>query len=383
MASSADETRSLIETVREFVKQEVLPVANALEHEDEYPQEILDKMAELGFFGLTIPVEYGGVGLSKVAYASVVEELCTGWMSLAGAINSHLIVGEILYRFGTEEQRKQFLPSMAAGEVRGALGLSEAEAGSDVASLRTRAVRSNDGYALTGSKLWVTNGRRCRVLLVAAKTDPQAEPAHKGISLFVALPGAGYSVARDHEKLGYKGVETSEVVLDSHYVDAGALVGGEEGAGFAQVMAGLELGRLNVAARAVGVARAAYEAAFEYAQERETFGKPIAQHQTIQNMLADMAINLKAARLLTRDAAEALDRGERADLEAGMAKLFASETAAENSLSAMRIHGGFGFTKDFPVERYYRDAPLMLIGEGTNEIQRLVVASKLLKGQQP
>lgn len=383
MTSTTSETQSLIDAVRDFVTHEVVPVASALEHADTYPQHLLDSMAELGFFGLTVSQEYGGAGVSKAAYAAIVEELCVGWMSLAGAINSHLIVADVIERFGTDAQRRSYLPKMATGELRGALGLSEADAGSDAAALRTRAVRSGDGYSLTGNKLWVTNGRRCGVLLVAAKTDPHAEPAHRGVSLFLVEPGAGYTVSRDHDKLGYKGIETSEISLDDRRVAADALVGGVEGTGFAQVMAGLELGRVNVAARAVGVARAAYEAALSYAQQRETFGRPIAQHQTVQNMLADMATNLRAARLLTRDAAEALDRGERADLGAGMAKLFASETAAQNSLSAMRIHGGFGFTKEFAVERYYRDAPLMLIGEGTSEIQRLVIARNLLKGQQP
>ena len=377
------DTAAVVDLVRDFVQRDVIPVVAEYEREDRYPQALVTKMAELGFFGLTIPTEYGGIGVPTAAYVRVVEELCVGWMSLAGVINSHLLVAAIIGRFGTDEQRQTYLPRMAVGELRGALGLSEADAGSDAAAIRTRAVRDGDGYLLDGSKLWVTNGREGNLVLIAAKTDPAAEPAHAGISLFVLERSDGYAVGRNHSKLGYKGVDTVEVVMEGCRVPAERLLGGEPGKGFAQVMAGLELGRLNVAARAVGVGRAAFEHALAYAQQRETFGKPIAAHQTIQNMLADMATDLRAARLLTASAAEKFDSGGRVDLEAGMAKLFASEMAARNAMTAMRVYGGVGFTTEFPVERFYRDAPLMLIGEGTSEIQRLVIARSLLKGARP
>lgn len=383
MSAVRDENADLVGMVRAFVQEQVLPVVAEYEHADEYPRPLVEQMAELGFFGLTIPEEYGGSGISVTAYTQVIEEICTGWMSLAGVINSHLIMATIIERFGTPEQKQDYLPRMATGDFRGALGLSEADAGSDAAAIRTRAIQQGDEYVVHGSKLWVTNGRHGSGMILAAKTDPTANPARDGISLFIAEHGEGYRVQRDHDKLGYKGVETCEIVLDGYRIHSSKLIGGVPGQGFAQVLAGLELGRVNVAARAVGVARAAFEHALAYAQQRETFGKPIAQHQSIQNYLADMATGLRAARLLTRSAAEKLDRGERADLEAGMAKLFASETAASNALTAMRIHGGFGFTKEFAVERFYRDAPLMIIGEGTSEIQRLVIARGLLRGGRP
>lgn len=379
VGSEYDEAAAVIEMVRDFVEHEVAGLVEEYEHEDRYPHQMVAKMVELGFFGLSIPEQYGGVGLSNATYVRVIEELCVGWMSLAGVINSHLLVASIIERFGTEEQRRTYLPSMASGELRGALGLSESDAGSDAAAIRTRAVRDGDDYVLDGSKLWVTNGREGNLVLVAAKTDSTAEPPHRGVSLFLLTGPDDYGIGHSHKKLGYRGVDTAEIVLEGCRVPTDRLVGGAEGKGFAQVMAGLELGRLNVAARAVGVGRAAFEQALAYAQKRETFGKPIAEHQTIQNILADMATDLRAARLLTTSAAEALDRGERVDLEAGMAKLFASEMAARNALNALRVHGGVGFTTDLPVERFYRDAPLMLIGEGTSEIQRLVIARSLLK----
>ncbi|MGH3662201.1 MAG: acyl-CoA dehydrogenase family protein [Micromonosporaceae bacterium] len=379
--SPHDDAAAIVRMVRDFVEREVIPHVADHEHEDRYPHQIVAIMAELGFFGLTIPEEHGGAGLSTATYVRVVEELCVGWMSLAGVINSHLLVARIVERFGTDEQRRHYLPRMASGELRGGLGLSEADAGSDAAAIRTRATRDGSEYVLDGAKLWVTNGREGNLVLVAAKTDVTAEPAHRGVGLFLVTRSDGYEVGRSHKKLGYRGVDTAEVVLSGCRVPADRLVGEAEGRGFAQVLAGLEQGRLNVAARAVGVGRAAFEQALAYAQQRETFGKPIAEHQTIQNMLADMATDLRAARLLTASAAEALDRGERVDLEAGMAKLFASEMAARNAMNAMRVHGGVGFTTDLPVERLYRDAPLMLIGEGTSEIQRLVIARSLLKGR--
>jgi len=309
----------------------------------------------------------------------IVEELCRGWMSLSGILNTHLLLAYILRVFGTEEQRRRFLPPMATGDKRGALALTEPHAGSDAQRIRATAVRRGDTYYVNGSKMFVTNGRHGTMFALAAKTDPHADPPGRGISLFVAEKGPkGCSVGRDIDKLGYKGVDTVEVLFEDFPVPATNLVGGAEGEGFKHVMSGLEVGRINIAARAVGVARAAFECAIRYAQQRETFGKPICQHQAIQLKLADMATRIEAARLLTHSAARKKDRGERCDLEAGMAKLFASETGHEVALEAMRILGGYGYTKEFPVERYYRDAPLMIIGEGTNEIQRLVIARSLL-----
>ncbi len=369
----------IVETVRRFVDREVIPTATQLEHADEYPTALVARMKELGLFGATIPEEYGGLGLDFTTYAMIIEEICRGWMSLSGILNTHLLLAYILRTFGTDEQRQRFLPAMTRGEKRGALALTEPHAGSDAQQIKTVAVRRGDTYYVTGSKMFVTNGRHGTMFALVAKTDPRADPPHRGISLFVAEKGPqGCTVSRDIDKLGYKGVETSEVVFDEFPVPATNLVGGSEGSGFQHVMSGLEVGRINIAARAVGVARAAFEDAIRYAQQRETFGKPICQHQAIQLKLADMATKLEAARLLTHQAAQKKDRGERCDLEAGMAKLFASETAHEVALEAMRILGGYGYTKEFRVERYYRDAPLMLIGEGTNEIQRLIIAKNLL-----
>jgi alkylation response protein AidB-like acyl-CoA dehydrogenase len=368
-----------VETVRRFVDREVIPNATRLEHANEYPTALVERMKELGLFGATIPEEYGGLGLDFTTYAMIIEELCRGWMSLSGILNTHLLLAYILRTFGTDEQKQRFLPAMTRGEKRGALALTEPHAGSDAQQIKTIAVRRGDTYHVTGSKMFVTNGRHGTMFALAAKTDPRADPPHRGISLFVAEKGPqGCTVSRDIDKIGYKGVDTSEVVFDDFPVPATNLIGGSEGSGFKHVMSGLEVGRINIAARAVGVARAAFEDAIRYAQQRETFGKPICQHQAIQLKLADMATKLEAARLLTHQAAQKKDRGERCDLEAGMAKLFASETAHEVALEAMRILGGYGYTKEFRVERYYRDAPLMLIGEGTNEIQRLIIARNLL-----
>ena len=371
--------QQMVETVRRFVEREVIPVASILEHKNEYPQRLVDRMKELGLFGATIPAEYGGLGLDVTTYAMIVEELCVGWMSLSGVLNTHLLLAYILRIYGTEEQKQRFLPSMATGEQRGALCLTEAHAGTDVQNIRTTAVRRGDDYIVNGSKMFVTNGRYATLYALVVKTDPGARPPYKGMSLFVAERGPGVTVSRDIDKLGYKGVDTCEVVFEDYHVPSVNLVGGEEGEGFRQVMNGLEVGRINIAARAVGVARAAFEQAIRYAQQRETFGKPIAEHQAIQLKLADMATKIEAARLLTHQAASKKDRGERCDLEAGMAKLFASETCHEVALEAMRVLGGYGYTTEFPVERFYRDAPLMIIGEGTNEIQRVVIARQLLQ----
>src|SRR4051812_8442576 len=367
--------REVIETVKRFVAREVMPVATEMEHADTYPADIVEQMKELGLFGLAIPEEYGGLGLDLLTYIGVIEELAYGWMSLSGIINTHTIVTMIIEMQGSDEQRKRWLPQLATGARRGCLSLSEADAGSDTRNLSCRAARDGDEYVIEGTKMWVTNGERAGIVALAARTDA-------GISCFIVEkePGptfGGITVSRNIGKLGYKGLETVEMVYDGHRVPADALLG-EEGRGLGYILGALEVGRINIAARAVGVARAAFDASITYARERRTMGKPIAEHQAIQLKLADMATKLEAARLLTRNAAERKQAGLRADVEAGMAKLFASETAFEIATDAMRIHGGVGYTTEVPVERYYRDAPLMLIGEGTNEIQRLVIACGLL-----
>src|SRR5215475_507569 len=369
----------IIGAVRRFVELEVVPVASELEHRDEYPHALVAAMKKLGLFGATIPAEHGGLGLSFTTYARVMEELSRGWMSLAGVINSHLIMAYVITHHGTSEQRGYFLPAMARGDKRGGLALTEPHAGSDVQSIRTTAVRRGDDYVLSGSKMFITNARHGTMLAVAAKTNPAAEPAYSGISMFaVEKTEAGPTVSRNLKKLGYKGIDTCEVLLEDLPVPASSLIGGSEGQGFKQVMSALEVGRINVAARAVGVAQAAFESAIRYAQQRTAFGKPIAQHQAVQLLLADMGTRLQAAKLLVDNAAQKKDAGERCDVEAGMAKLFASEACAKMTLDAMRVLGGYGYMAEFPVERFYRDAPLMMIGEGTNEIQALVIARGLL-----
>jgi alkylation response protein AidB-like acyl-CoA dehydrogenase len=367
--------REIIETVRRFVAREVIPVASALEREDSFPAEIVDQMRALGLFGVTIPEAYGGLGLDLLTYIGVIEELSYGWMSLTGVVNTHTMAATLIMQHGTEEQKQRWLPSMATGERRGALSLSEPDAGSDTRNISCRARLDGDEYQLNGTKAWVTNGERAAIVALAARTD-------EGISAFIVEkePGPqfeGITVSRHIGKLGYRGVETVEMAYTDHRIPAVNLIG-EAGRGLPQILGVLELGRINIAARAVGVARAAFDAALSYAQERTTFGKPIAEHQAIQLKLADMATSLEAARLLTKNAAERKMAGQRCDVEAGMAKLFASEAALEIATQAMRIHGGIGYTTDLPVERYYRDAPLMVIGEGTNEIQRLVIARGLL-----
>jgi butyryl-CoA dehydrogenase len=370
-----DVRREIIETVRRFVARDVIPVAAALEREDRFPTDIVEQMRELGLFGVTIPESYGGLGLDLLTYIGVIEELSYGWMSLTGVVNTHTMAATLLLQHGSEEQKRRWLPSMASGERRGALSLSEPDAGSDARNISCRARRDGEEYILNGTKAWVTNGERSGIVALAARTD-------EGISAFMVEkePGTrfeGISVSKHVGKLGYRGVETVEMAYTDHRIPAANLIG-EPGRGLAQILGVLELGRINIAARAVGVARAAFDAAFAYAQQRTTFGKPIAEHQAIQLKLADMATSLEAARLLTRNAAERKMAGQRCDVEAGMAKLFASEAALTIATEAMRIHGGIGYTTDLPVERYYRDAPLMVIGEGTNEIQRLVIARGLL-----
>jgi butyryl-CoA dehydrogenase len=370
----------LIDAVRSFVQKDVVPAAAALEHDDVYPDQLVEQLAAFGLFGALIPEEYGGLGLDVLTYASVVEELAAGWMSLTGVLNTHLIAATLLRLHGSEEQRRHLLPHMASGARRGALSLSEADAGSDTRAIRCRADPDGDEYVINGTKMWVTNGLRSRVVALAARTP-------EGVTCFIVEkePGprsGGIEVSRHIEKLGYRGVETVEMTYRDHRIPAEAVLGGSgapRGQGLPQILGALELGRVNIAARGVGVARAAFEAAMSYAQQRQTFGVPIARHQAVAFKLADMAVRVEAARLLTRSAAEKLDRGERADVEAGMAKLYASEAAFENATEAMRIHGGFGYTTELPVERYYRDAPLLMIGEGTNEIQRLVIARRLLE----
>jgi alkylation response protein AidB-like acyl-CoA dehydrogenase len=368
--------REIIETVRRFVAKEVTPAAPELERDDRFPDHIVGRMRELGLFGVTIPEEYGGLGLDLLTYIGVIEELAYGWMSLTGIVNTHTMLATLLMAHGSEAQKQRWLPAMAAGEQRGALSLSEPDAGSDTRNISCRADRDGDEFVLNGTKAWVTNGERASLVALAARTA-------EGISAFVVEkePGpafGGISIGRHVGKLGYRGVETVEMSYADHRIPAANLIG-EAGRGLPQILGVLEVGRINIASRAVGVARAAFDAALAYAQDRETFGKPIAQHQAIQLKLADMATKLEAARLLTRNAAERKAAGLRCDVEAGMAKLFASETAMELASEAMRIHGGVGYTTDLPVERYYRDAPLMIIGEGTNEIQRIVIARSLLE----
>jgi alkylation response protein AidB-like acyl-CoA dehydrogenase len=375
-----DAQRLVAQTVREFVDREVIPVASAMEHRDEYPDQLVETMKTLGLFGLNIPDQYGGNEVDYTTFAIVFEELARGWMGLAGILGAHLVLCDVLVRYGTDEQKQRFLPRLARGEPRGGICLSEPNAGTDLQAITTTARRDGDMYHVDGSKMWVTNGRRAQIFLLLAKTDPSSQPAHRGISAFVIEKGAaGLTVGRDIDKMGYKTVETCELHFQRFPVPAANLIGGEEGRGFKQVMTGLETERLNVAARGLGVARAAFEEAIRYAQQRQTFGKPIAQHQTIQIKLAEMATRIEASRLLIYSAAARKDRRERCDVEAGMAKLFATETAAEVSLEAMRILGGNGFSKDFPVERFYRDAPLLLIGGGTNELQHLIIARGLLE----
>ncbi len=371
--------QQILNSIREFVERQVIPLASQIENNHEYPHEIIGVMKDLGLFSCNVPEEYGGLGLSYTTFALIVEELSRGWMSLVGPIGTHSVICDIITRFGTAEQKREFLPGLASGQRRGGLALSEADAGTDVQRIRTTAVRKGDGYLINGSKMWITNGRYGDTFVLAAKTDIHAEPPYKGISAFVIEKGGeGFIVGRDIDKLGYRGVETCELFFDNFFVPAKNLIGGREGDGFKQIMTGLESERINVAARGVGLARAAFEDAISYAQQRYTFGKPIGEYQTIQNMLAEMGTKIEAARLLVYSAAEKKDRGERCDLEVGMAKLFATETAQDVALQSLRIHGGAGYSKDLRVERYYRDAPLLIIGGGTNELQRLIIARGLI-----
>ncbi|GAA3934771.1 acyl-CoA dehydrogenase family protein [Actinomadura viridis] len=373
-----DEESAIVGTVRDFVDREVRPVVRELEHSDTYPEALIERMKAMGVFGLAIPEPYGEASVSTPCYALVAEELARGWMSLAGAMGGHSVVSKLILAYGTEEQKRRYLPRMATGELRAAMALTEPGGGSDLQNLRTVARPDGDGYVVNGTKTWITNARRAGLVALLCKTDPSARPAHAGISVLLVEKGPGFTVSRDLPKLGYKGVESCELSFDDCRVPRTALLGEVEGRGFAQMMKGLEIGRIQVAARATGVGRAAFDDAFRYAQERESFGKPIWKHQSVGNLLADMATGLTAARRLLMHAAERYDSGERCDMEAGMAKLFASETAMEVALNAVRIHGGYGYSTEFDVERYFRDAPLMIVGEGTNEIQRDVIVRQLV-----
>jgi alkylation response protein AidB-like acyl-CoA dehydrogenase len=387
-----DEQRAITEMVRSFVDKEILPNAEHYDHEDEFPEPIVEQMKELGLFGVTIPEEYGGMGLDLTTYAMIVEELSRGWISISGVVNTHFIGSYLLMKFGTDEQKEHFLPKMATGELRAAFSLSEPEVGSDVQGIKATATKEGDTWVLNGQKMWVTNGLLSGVVFVLMKNDTKADPPYKGMTCFITEKEAGVAensgdyagltIPPKIKKMGYKGVESTELVYDGYRCPPDRILGGEEaglGQGFRQMMDALEVGRVNVAARGVGIAQRALELALRYSQERKTFGKPIAQHQAIQFKLADMATKVEAARLLTFKAARMKDAGQRSDVEAGMAKLFASEAGKEVVEDSFRIHGGYGYSKEYEIERLYRDAPLLLIGEGTSEIQRMVIGKKLLE----
>ena len=370
---------AIVEAVRDFVDRSVRPVVRDLEHSNTYPEELIETMKQMGIFGLAVPEPWGHARVSAPCYVLVTEELARGWMSLAGATGGHSVVAKLILDYGTQEQKDTYLPRMATGELRATMALTEPGGGSDLQAIRTTAIRDGEEYVVNGSKTWITNARRAGLVALLCKTDPKASPAHAGISVILVEKGPGFTLSRDLPKLGYKGVESCELSFDDMRVPASSLLGAEEGRGFAQMMRGLEIGRLQVAARALGVGRAAREDSLRYAQERETFGVPIWNHQSVGNYLADMATKLTAARQLTLYAARRYDAGERSDMEAGMAKLFASESAMQIALDAVRIHGGYGYSTEFDVERYFRDAPLMIVGEGTNEIQRNVIARQLVR----
>jgi alkylation response protein AidB-like acyl-CoA dehydrogenase len=369
---------ALLDSIEKWLERDVRPYVLELDHADEYPFKMVEQMKELGLFGATISQEHGGLGLSATTYAKIVEKIAETWMSLSGIINSHLIMAACVQRHGTPEQKAHYLPKFATGEIRGGLALTEPDAGTDLQGIRTRATRSGNGYIINGTKTWISNGIHGTCFALLVKTDPDASPRHKGMSCFIAEKAPGFTASKKLEKLGYKGIDSAELVFDDYRISGGQLLGGEEGKGMQAVLGGLELGRINIAARGCGLASAALKDAVKYSQIRRTFGKPICEHQAIQLKLGEMATRLQAARLLTYDAARAYDGGERCDMEAGMAKYFASEAAVENSLESMRIHGAYGYSKEYHVERYFRDAPLMCIGEGTNEIQRMIIAKQLI-----
>lgn len=378
-AEKLEQETMMLDALDRFLETQVKQHVHQLEHDDEYPHEIVEMMKELGLFGCIIDEEYGGLGMSTSTYAKVVDRISTTWMSLSGIINSHLIMASAIQRHGTPEQKAHYLPKFATGELRGAIGLTEPDAGTDLQAIRTVAKREGDHYVVNGSKTWITNSLYGDCVALLVKTDPTANPRHTGMSWLIAEKGPGFKVARKLEKLGYRGIDTCELVFENYKVPVERLIGGVEGVGLKQVLSGLELGRINVAARGVGVARAALEEATAYSQNRKTFGKPICEHQAIQLMLGEMATRVEASRLLVESAARAYDKGERCDMEAGMAKYFATESAVTNSMDAMRIHGGYGYSKEYNVERLYRDAPLLTIGEGTNEMQRIIIAKQLIQ----
>ncbi len=382
MSELNDDERAIVALVGEFVDERVRPRVREFEQVDAYPEEFIEEMKKLGFFGLLAPAEYGGVEVSAACFARVTEELARGWMSLSGAIGGHSVITYLIRTFGTLEQQDTYLPRMAAGEVQATMALTEPGGGSDLQAMRTHATADGDHLVINGSKTWISNARHSGLIGLLCVTDRDAKPAHKGMSVVLVEPGEGMEISKNIPKLGYRGVEACALAFDAMRVPASAVLGGEPNRGWAQMMRGLEVGRIQVAARAVGVAQAALADAVRYAQERESFGKPIWQHQSVGNLLADMATKVRAARLMTLDAAERLDDGRRADMEAGMAKLFASEAAMQVALDAMRVHGGYGFSKEYEIERYFRDAPLMILGEGTNEIQRNVIAAQLIARDQ-
>jgi alkylation response protein AidB-like acyl-CoA dehydrogenase len=375
----ADQEAAFLDAIDRWIEREVRPVVMHHDHNDLWPAELVDQMAEMGLFGATIGQDYGGLGLPATTYAKIVARISSYWMALTGIFNSHLIMAAAIERFGTPEQKTEWLPKLASGEIRGGLALTEPDAGTDLQSIRMTARRDGDDYVINGTKTWISNGIKGSSFALLVKTDPAAEPRYKGMSLFIAPKGPGFTVGKKFEKLGYKAIDSAELIFDNYRIPAANLIGGVEGQGFLQATGGLELGRINVAARGVGLAEGSLRLATEYAQLRKTFSKPIAQHQAIQLKLGDMVTRARAARLLTFDAAEAYDRGERCDMEAGMAKYFASEAAVRNSEEAMRIFGGYSYSKEYEIERYYRDALLMCIGEGTNEMQRMIIAKQWLK----
>ena len=376
---TAEQDALILDTIDRFLERDVKPYVHELEANDTYPAEIVEKLKGLGLFGATIAPEYGGLGLPATTYAKIVERIAAVWMSVTGFFNSHLIMAAAVQRFGTEEQKQRYLSRFASGELRGGIALTEPDCGTDLQAIRTQAKRDGDDYVVNGTKTWITNSIEGHILAVLVKTDPGAVPPHKGMSLFLIEKGEGFKVTRKLEKLGYRGIDTGELMFEDCRVPCNNLVGGEEGRGMQQILSGLELGRINVAARGVGIARACLEESTMYAQTRKTFGKPICEHQAIQIQLADMATRVEAARLLVESAARAYDTGARCDMEAGMAKLFATEAAVTNSIDAMRVHGAYGYSTEFNIERYYRDAPLLVIGEGTNELQRIIIARQLVK----
>ncbi|GJH25211.1 acyl-CoA dehydrogenase family protein [Caballeronia novacaledonica] len=378
MSDYAENETLILDMLDRFLKTEVKPYVHELDAKDEYPHEIVEKMKDMGLFGCLISPEYGGLGLTTATYAKIVDRISAVWMSVSGIINSHLIMAMTIQRNGTEAQKREFLPRMATGELRGGIGLTEPDCGTDLQAIRTVARREGDEYVVNGNKTWITNSKYGNVLALLVKTDPDAQPRHKGMSLLIVEKGPGYEVSRQLQKLGYKGIDTCELTFTDFRVPVSRVIGGQEGLGLKQILSGLELGRINVAARGVGVAQAALDEAVAYSQQRKTFGKPICEHQAIALKLGEMATRVEAARLLTDSAARAYDKGLRCDMEAGMAKYFATEAAVENSMEAMRIHGAYGYSKEYNVERLYRDAPLLTIGEGTNEMQRLIIAKMLI-----